>query len=66
MGDYFLGPEVGSGVWWRFAFDDDVRARRREQVRGWDDLSISVFKLLGMVVAAWIFVTQLNVRTSYA
>ena len=66
MSGYFLGPEVGSGVWWRFEFDDDVRARLREQVRGWNDLSINVFELLGMVVTAWIFVTQLNVRPSYA
>ena len=66
MSGYFLGPEVGSGVWWRFEFDDDVRARLREQVRGWNDLSINVFELLGMVATAWIFVTQLNVRLRYA
>ena len=63
---YLFGPEVGSGVCWRFDFYNDVRARLREQVRGWNDLSINVFELLGMVVTAWIFVTQLNVRPSYA
>ena len=52
MGGYFLGPEPGSGVWWRFEFDDDVRARLRATVRDWNDLSINVLELLGMVVTA--------------
>ena len=26
MGKGFLGPEPGLGVWWRFDFDEDVRA----------------------------------------
>ena len=45
-------------MWWRFDFDEDVRARLLKQVRGWNDLSINVFELLGMVVTAWLFVTQ--------
>ena len=45
-------------MWWRFEFDDDVRARLRATVRDWNDLSINVLELLGMVVAAWVFVTQ--------
>ena len=49
-------------MWWRFDFDDDVRTRLREQVRGWDDLSINVSELLGMVVTSWILVTQFKVR----
>ena len=57
-GGYFLGPEPGSGVWWRFEFDDDVRARLRATVGDWNDLSINVLELLGMVVTAWIFITQ--------
>ena len=57
MGGYFLGPERGSGVWWRFEFGDDVRARLRATVKDWNDLSINVLELLGMVVTAWIFVT---------
>ena len=49
---YFLSPEPGSGVWWRYEFDDDVRARLRATVRNWNDLSINVLELLGMVVTA--------------
>ena len=49
-----MGPELGFGVWCRFEFDDDVRAWLRATVRDWNDLSINVFELLGMVVAAWI------------
>ena len=65
-GGYFLGPEPGSGVWWRFEFDDDVRARLRATVGDWNDLSINVLELLGMVVTAWIFITQSEARPSYA
>ena len=43
-----MGPEPGLGVWWRFDFDEDVRARLQTTVRGWDD----VLELLGMVVTA--------------
>ena len=60
MGGYFLGPGPGSGVWWRFEFGDDVRARL------WNHLSINVLELLGMVVTAWIFVTQSDARPRYA
>ena len=66
MGEYVLGPEPGSGAWWRFEFDDDVRARLRATVRDWNDLSINVLELLGMVVTAWIFVTQSDARPSDA
>ena len=61
-----MGPEPGSGVWWYFEFDDDVRARLRATVRDRNDLSINVLKLLSMVVTAWIFVTQSNARPRYA
>ena len=61
-----MGPEPGSGMWWRFEFDDDVRARLRATVRDWNDLSIIVLELLGMVVTARIFVTQSDARPSYA
>ena len=61
-----MGPEPGSGVWWRFEFDDDVRARLRATVRDWNDLSINVLELLGMVVTALIFVTRSDTRPSYA
>ena len=66
MGGYFLGPEPGSGVWWRFEFDDNVRTRLRAAVRDWNDLSINVLEPLGMVVTVWIFVTQSDARPSYA
>ena len=52
MEGFFLGPEPGSGVWWRFEFDDDVRARLRATVGDWNDLSIDVLELLGTVVTA--------------
>ena len=25
MGGYYLGPESGFGMWWRFGFDEDAR-----------------------------------------
>ena len=53
-------------MWWRFDFEDDVHVQLRERVRCWDDLSNNVFELLGVVVTAWIFVKELNVRPSYA
>ena len=40
MGGYFLGPEPGSGVWWRVGLDADVRTRLRTTVKGWNDLSM--------------------------
>ena len=64
MGGFVLGLEPGSGVWWRFEFDDDVRARLHATVRHWNDLSINVLELLGMVLTAWIFVTQSDARPS--
>ena len=47
-------------------FNDNVRARLRATVRGWDGLSTNVLELLGMVVTARIFITQSNIRPSYA
>ena len=60
------GATPGVGVWWRFEFDADVRARLREKVNGWNDLSINVLELLGMVVTAWIFVSESDILPSYA
>ena len=51
---------------WRFEFDDDVHARLRATARDWNDLSISVLELLGMVLTAWIFVTQSDAWPRYA
>ena len=48
MGGFVLGPEPGFGMWWRFEFDDDVRARLGETVRDWDDVWINVLELLGV------------------
>ena len=56
MAGSFLGPEPGLGVWWRLYFDDEVRERLRATIRDWNDLSIDVFELLGMLVSALIFV----------
>ena len=67
MGGYFFGaPSPGPACDDVFEFDDDVRARLRATVRDWNDLSINVLELLGMVVTAWIFVTQSDARPSYA
>ena len=53
-------------MWWRFEFDDDVRARLRATVRDcWNDLLINVLELLG-IETAWICVTQSDARPSYA
>ena len=65
-GGYFLGPEPGSGVWWRLEFDDGVRARLRATVRDWNHLSINVLELLGIVVTAWSFVSKSDAWPSYA
>lgn len=32
----------------------DMRARLRARVGGWDQLSIDVLELLGVIVAAWV------------
>ena len=51
-GELFWGPEPGSGVWWRFEFDDDVRARLRATVRDWNGLSIYVCRF--MCSSCWV------------
>ena len=51
MGGYYLE----SGGWWRYGFDENVRARVRSTVFGRDDLSINVLELLAMTVTAWAF-----------
>ena len=61
---HVLSPEPGSGVWWFSEFDDYVRGRLRATARDWNDLSINVLELLGMVLTAWIFVTQSDARPS--
>ena len=66
MGEFIFGPKPGSGVWWRFDFDDDVRARLRATVRDWNDLSINVLELLDAVITVLIFVTQSDARPRYA
>lgn len=33
---------IESGCWWRFDFDEDVRARVRPKVFGMDNLSINL------------------------
>ena len=48
----------------KLEFDDDVRALLRATVRDWNDLSINVLELLGMVVTALNFVTQSDARPS--
>ena len=66
MGGFVLGPVSGSGTWWRFQCDDDVHARLRATVRDWNELSINVLELLGMVATPSIFVTQSDARPNYA
>ena len=66
MGGYFLGTVPGADVWWRVEYKAGIRARLREKVSGWNDLSINVLELLGMAVTAWIFVTQSHILARYA
>ena len=60
--------QVGArtGVWWRYDFSMEVRARFRDKVSGRDDLSINVLELLGMIVGAWIFIVQADTKPAYA
>ena len=64
IGGYFLGPGPGSGVWWRFEFGDDVRARLRATVKDWNDLSINVLELLGMVCLLYTSPSPRDLSTS--
>ena len=66
MEGFCVRPEPGLGVWMRFDFDDDVHERLRATIRDWNDLSVNVVELLSMAVAALVFVTQSNLRPSYA
>ena len=66
LGGYRLRPELEIEVLWRFDFGGDARTQLPEQVRGWDNLWINVFELLGMAVTAWLFVTQLGIAPSSA
>ena len=67
MGGWFRQVGSKEGVWWRYAFSPDVRARFRETaVEGNDELSINVLELLGMVVGAWVFVVQTATKPSHA
>ena len=55
-------------MWGGYEFNYDVRARLRATVRDWNDLSINVLELLGMVKTALIFVTRSDaqrIRTAY-
>ena len=64
-GDAMGGYCLESGTWWRMDFDEGVRTRLRQKVRGRDDLSINVLELLGMVVTAWAFVGQTGAEPMY-
>ena len=66
MESFCVLPEPGLGVWWHFDFNDDVHERLWATIQDWNDLSVNVVELLGMAVAALIFVTQSNLRPSYA
>ena len=61
MGRYCLE----SGCWWRYGFDENVRARARSTVFGRDDLSINVLELLAMTVTAWSFAMQAATPLDY-
>ena len=52
MGGYF----IKAGAWWRVGFNENVRNRLPERVRGSDGLSINAIELLGMVVTALAFI----------
>ena len=54
MGGYCLE----SGCWWRYDFDENMRARVRPKVFGRDDLSINLVELLATTGTAWAFTVQ--------
>ena len=54
-----------SGCWWRYDFDENVRARVRPKVFGRDDLSINFLELLAMTVTAWAFTVQAATPPDY-
>ena len=54
-----------SGCWWRYDFDENVRARVRPKVFGRDDLSISLLELLAMTATAWAFTVQTSTPPDY-
>ena len=54
MGGYCLE----SGCWWRYDFDENVRARVCPKVFSRDDLSINLLGLPAMAVTAWAFTVQ--------
>ena len=61
MGGYCLK----SGCWWRYDFDENLRARVRPKVFGRDDLSINLLELLVMTVTAWAFTVQAATSPDY-
>ena len=61
MGGYLLE----SGCWWRYDFDENLRARVRPKVFGRDDLSINLLELLAMTVTAWAFTVQAATSPNY-
>ena len=63
---FLWDAKPGSGVGWRFTFDDDVCARLRSTARDWDVLSINVLELFGTVVTTLILVMQSDSWPSYA
>ena len=54
-GDAIGGYCLESGCWWRYYFDENVRARVRPKVFGRDDLSINLLELQAMTVTVWAF-----------
>ena len=57
-GDATGGYCLESGCWWRYDFDENVRACVRPKVFGGDDVSIILLELLAMTVTAWAFTVQ--------
>ena len=63
--DVMEGYCLESGCWWRYDFDENVRARVRPKVFGRDDLSINLLELLAMTVTAWAFTVQTATPPDY-
>ena len=60
-----MGDVTGGS--WRRGIDltPEERSRIRERVQGRDDLSINIFELIAMVVAAWALTVHEGERPEY-
>lgn len=66
MEDLVSWPEPGVRVWWSFDLDDDVLELLRATIWDWNYQFNNRLALFGIGATALVFVTQSNIRPSYA